>query len=474
MDTQPRSRARAGWPLLCRAALIAGALAPANLALCASEGPDNPLLRIFLTDGTALVSYGEFARVGNRVVFSMPLGASGSEPRLHLVNIAASAVDWPRTTRYQDAARYLRYAVTRGEADFAELSATVARALNEVALAAEPPRRLAIAEGVRRRVGDWPAAHYGYRQADVRQILGLLDEVVSELRAAAGAQAFDLNFVAMVDPPTAETLLPPPTPAEAIEQALTVASLTDAPAERLTLWRSVVTVLDEAGASLPSAWAARARRSALDRIAAELEVERAYSALSRSALASASASAERADVRALEKALRTVRQRDQRLGRRRPDQVSALLATIEAQLDAARRLRLARDQWVMRSASYRAYRGAVGGVMELLGRVAAALEDIKALAGPDPTNLQKLAQRVARALRELAAITPPAGLTGVHAMLVSASQLAENAVRVRREAVSSGDVRVAWDASAAASGSLMLFARARADLDALSKRPRLR
>ena len=35
-----------------------------------------PLFRVFLKDGTSLVSYGEMARVDDRVVFSMPTSAS--------------------------------------------------------------------------------------------------------------------------------------------------------------------------------------------------------------------------------------------------------------------------------------------------------------------------------------------------------------------------------------------------------------
>src|SRR5512133_877177 len=48
-----------------------------------------PLFRIILNDGTALVSYGEFTRVGDRVVFSMPLDGPRGD-RLQLVNLPAS------------------------------------------------------------------------------------------------------------------------------------------------------------------------------------------------------------------------------------------------------------------------------------------------------------------------------------------------------------------------------------------------
>jgi len=37
---------------------------------------DATLLRVFLRDGTSLLSYGEFARVADRVVFSMPIDST--------------------------------------------------------------------------------------------------------------------------------------------------------------------------------------------------------------------------------------------------------------------------------------------------------------------------------------------------------------------------------------------------------------
>ena len=47
------------------------------------------------------MSYGDVARVADRVVFSIPVGAvAGPAPELHLVNIAESIVDWARTDRY--------------------------------------------------------------------------------------------------------------------------------------------------------------------------------------------------------------------------------------------------------------------------------------------------------------------------------------------------------------------------------------
>jgi hypothetical protein len=59
------------------------------------------LFRIFLTDGSEVVSYGEYARVGEDVVFSMAVGHSGDEPRVHLVTLPAakSRLDAHRSLR---------------------------------------------------------------------------------------------------------------------------------------------------------------------------------------------------------------------------------------------------------------------------------------------------------------------------------------------------------------------------------------
>jgi hypothetical protein len=74
----------------------------------------------------------------------------------------------------------------------------------------------------------------------------------------------------------------------------------------------------------------------------------------------------------------------------------------------------------------------------------------------------------------LEAINPPEELSAAHGLLVSAAKLAANAVDVRREAVKSGDIAVAWDASAAAAGAMMLFTKARVDMDSVSVYPQAR
>ena len=74
----------------------------------------------------------------------------------------------------------------------------------------------------------------------------------------------------------------------------------------------------------------------------------------------------------------------------------------------------------------------------------------------------------------MTAIAPPEELSAAHALMVSAAQMAANAVAVRREAILANDMNRAWNASSAAAGALMLGAKARTDILALLSPPKLR
>jgi hypothetical protein len=47
-------------------------------------------------------------------------------------------------------------------------------------------------------------------------------------------------------------------------------------------------------------------------------------------------------------------------------------------------------------------------------------------------------------------------------------------VKTRRQAAISGELRSAWDASSAAAGSMMLFAKAQEDMEVIVKLPQIR
>src|SRR6186997_1056042 len=147
---------------------------------------DASLYRVFLRDGTTLLSYGEFARVSDRIVMSVPLGDTVAGPDLHLVSIPSDTVDWEKTDAYADSVRASRYAGTRGPDDFALLSGAVSSALTDIALTKDPARKIAMAGEARQNVTRWIAEHYGYRAEDVARMAGFFDDVVAETRAAAG------------------------------------------------------------------------------------------------------------------------------------------------------------------------------------------------------------------------------------------------------------------------------------------------
>src|SRR5207302_5752235 len=101
------------------------------------------------------------------------------------------------------------------ELDYAGLSNEIAQTLNDVGSTQEPPRRLVIVEKARKALAEWPAHHFNYREAEVRQMVAMLDEAIASLRAATGARQFDLTLVATTEPVPFVRMLPPPTPTEA-------------------------------------------------------------------------------------------------------------------------------------------------------------------------------------------------------------------------------------------------------------------
>ena len=186
----------------------------------ASADSGATLFRLFLLDGKEFVSYGEFVRLDDKVIFSMPVGGTKEQPRLQVATVMADLVDWPKTERYAESARYQRYAETRGEEDYVRLSNEVADVLNTIALSTDRQQALSIAERARQTVATWPQTHYGYRQNDIREIVSLLDAAISSLRAVGGANPFQLQLVALADPPELEPVRGLPNMKEQLDQTL--------------------------------------------------------------------------------------------------------------------------------------------------------------------------------------------------------------------------------------------------------------
>jgi len=475
MPQRPRSR-RLAAALVC-AVLAVAAGAPGARA---QSSIDALLFRVFLRDGSTLVSYGDFARVADRVVLSIPLGSiDGPSPPLHLVSIAEAAVDWERTDRYAEAIRSRHYAATRGEVDFEALSADVAKALNDVATITDASQRLAVATGARRRLADWPAAHHGYRAGDVAQLATLLDDAIADLRVAAGLSRVDLTLVATtaaVPPDVPE--LAAPSEREALDQAFAAASVAADASERVSLLEAIANSLGPSGASaaLPleknrAQWSSSmlARTSAA--LSSEVKTDQDYRTLAERVIGRADERASRADVAGIESLLRVVLAADDKLGRRRPEMTAALLATLDSRLDSARRLRLARDSWITRREGLDRYQRAIRAAVDRFRRSIPALEQIRQLAGPSPSALMPLSIRLNEALRALNKVQVPVEAQAIQTMLTNASQTAIRAAASRRIAIATGDMPTAWEAASAAAGALLMFERAQDELRKLTSPP---
>jgi hypothetical protein len=173
----------------------------------------------------------------------------------------------------------------------------------------------------------------------------------------------------------------------------------------------------------------------------------------------------------LEKLRDKVRSEDQRLGGQRPGDVAALLATIDLQATVAVRTRELQRRWQKRAPEFRRYRRAMDGSFKAFNDAVAVLEQVKAMRGPLPAVINPISKRLSRSAKNVAKVRPPEELASGHALIKSAWELADNALRLRLDAVSQNSVDVAQRASSAAAGALMLYHRARADQQAAMEPP---
>ena len=433
-----------------------------------------PHFRLFLKDGRTLVSFGEYVRIDGRVVFSMPTTSAVADPQLHLVDLAADRIDWDRTAAYTESVRARRYLETSADAEFALLTGDIAQALNDIGLTDQPQERLTIVSRARRALAEWPAAHYNHKQAEVRALLITLDEAIDGLRVAAGGDRFALSLVSSSSPRPAPDLVPllaPPTEQDAIEQALTVARISDVPAERTSLLTVILAAVNRHLPELPTAWVRTIRATATAMLDREQRTDRSYAALTAEMLALATTRARAADVAGVEQVVDLVSRRDAALGAARPDALNGLLAAVHEQLDAARRLRLERDRYAIRLPELRAYRDAVSPLVSRLVRLGPVLDDIKAMTGSGPDAIGAILKATGDVQTGMSGLTPPVEFGDLHTLLLSATRMAETAARLRREAALTTDLDQARNASSAAAGALMLSARAVHELQAALRLP---
>ena len=429
------------------------------------------MFRVFLKDGSSVATYGEFVRVGDQVVFSIPLGQENGLPRLQAASVPADEVDWPETDRHAASLRAERYFATRAQTDFDVLADAMQKLLQELAKTDDVRMKLAIAERIRNALAAWPAEHHGYRTEEVRRMLALADDVVSELQTTKGGEQFSLALVAIPESPPSVPLLPAPSLQESIEQALRLAARAPSAAERILLLEAGRRVLETDSGDLAGPWRDKTLRNIVRAMEVEQKTTRNYVQLRDSALARLGRLTERGDVRGIERLIEDVRRRDERLGQQRPDMTAALLSTLDRRLADVRRARDDRDRSAARRKALGQYVRALEKPLDESSAVMADLTEIRAGNVLPRSRSDGLTKRLARLNARLREIAVPPEAASTHAALTSAVTLASHAVALRGGAGGPNPVQSIRDASAGAAGALLLFDRARSEAAALSARP---
>ncbi len=389
-------------------------------------------------------------------------GLTTERPQLQLVSLPESAVDWPRTEAYAEAARARQFTETRGEADFSRLSEEVAATLSQIAFTEDPARRLAIADRARRTLADWPARNYGYRAGRCRAAGRAARR--GRLGAARRGRA-----VALRSEPRGQCrrrrprspMLPPPTLRESVEQAFVLARGSQDAAERAALLRGDHRC---AGAAVARRRLGRGAAGAGQRgTDHDHQTDQAYARLSGADAARRPTSVRaRRTSRAWRRCIRDVLEADDRLGRQRPQRDGRAAGDARraarrgAAAAAGERIGGASQQGIVRGYSARRGRRSTCSA----GR-ARRSSQIRQLAGPSAGACCRTAEerrdRVARVRADQAGRPTSKRCT---ACLTNALQMALRAADSRTAAVAGNDMSLAWQASSAAAGALMLLDQA--------------
>ena len=148
-------------------------------------------------------------------------------------------------------------------------------------------------------------------------------------------------------------------------------------------------------------------------LAVEERASRGYDALTRDTLRTADRYARLADVTGVERVIRRALSEDDRLGQRRPQEMASLLAMLDGKLDAARRLRLARDSWAARAEEWSRYQARHRRAADPPARLARRARSDPAAGGPVArAGSARLAASTARATTLVGAVVAPAGSGG--------------------------------------------------------------
>ena len=192
-------------------------------------------------------------------------------------------------------------------------------------------------------------------------------------------------------------------------------------------------------------------------IQSELRFDRSYQSLTARMMTLANQRARLADVMGIERVLRAIHERDAELGEQRPEAVHALVSAVEARLDAARRLQLARDRFALREPELTEYRVAMVAPMDLFARLKPALE---AQAPGLPPAAWRPCSAPSRRFQLVSSIAPPE-VAAAHCSSARCSWRATPRRFARSRAGERHDARLGR--LVCRGGALMLGAKARTD-----------
>jgi hypothetical protein len=453
-----------------RRVALAFAMLTALSSAAVAQSPIDPgaIYRVFLQNGQALPAYGESARVGDRVVFTLVVSPTADTPALELVSLPAAAVDLDRTFAYAIAVRAARYAATRGETDYLAITAEVERAVDRLLAIDDAAERRRLAEQARRRLVEWSRDNYRYRAADIDRLAALFDDVIEALGVDPETMSQHVELTFDAPPIPLEPLLAPPGEREALTLALAAAEISDVAAERTRLLRTTEShsARGETFVDL--------RDEARRRLDHEGAIDAAYEALSRDVIARADAAAARGDVEAVVALVAEVASGGVALGAGRGDDLAVLQSWVMDRAASARRHRAALDRYAAMRAQLLAYERVIRPVTSAFDGLRPILDAVRDRRFTSVGRTSAAKDRLDRLGADLAAVTPIPEVADVHATLTSSLHLAREACARAVVAAATATSGRADDASAAAAGALLLFEQARAALVQRLFPPRLR
>lgn len=449
----------------CAALLLWTVAVSPNLVTAAGPAP---VFRVFLKDGTALACWGEYARVNDRLVLTVPVG-KGSRTAYEFVSIPVAKVDMPRTERYAEAVRAAQFAANRGAAEYKTLSERLAEQLANIASLQDPKERLASAESARQELLDWAGSSHGYRAKEVQQLLQLFDSAIIDLRVAAGESRFAINLSAAIVPPTPPRLRGALGLRESIALAARAAAVADSPEAKVSLLRRA----SAAAKRLPTSEENAKLRSMVDRqLRAALRVETLYRKLDADTRRLALRAVDLGDVVGIDAIRQRVVTTDRLLGKHRPDDVALLLEWVDGQREAAAEQRLVLDQWESTRELVRDYLSAAVGLAKSLDAVKPALTAIAKMSGPPLTEVVRVERQTSAMVAQYAQLVAPDSVADAHQLLALAIEQADRAVRTRHRAVALKQLPAAREAAAAATDAITRLAQAQAALAAAQRPPK--